>query len=111
LPDPCACRARRPAVGANAPRAIQEFTALADSECEARIVAAKAKLGDRLAILGHHYQREEVYRFADLTGDSLKLSQLAANVDAEFIVFCGVHFMAEVADIVSRPQQITILPD
>ena len=91
--------------------AIQEFTPLADSECEARILAAKEKLGDRLVILGHHYQREEVYRFADLTGDSLKLSQLASNVDAEYIVFCGVHFMAEVADIVSKPEQVTILPD
>lgn len=98
-------------MGASAPLAIQEFAALADAECEDRIRAAKEKLGDRLVILGHHYQREEVYRFADLTGDSLKLSRLASEVDAQFIVFCGVHFMAEVADIVSKPEQITILPD
>lgn len=91
--------------------AIQKYTTLADSECDARIRAAKEKLGDRLVILGHHYQREEVYRYADLTGDSLKLAKLASSVDAEYIVFCGVHFMAEVADIVSKPEQITILPD
>jgi quinolinate synthase len=97
-------------MGANA-LAIQEFAALADAECDARIRAAKQKLGNRLVILGHHYQREEVYRHADLTGDSLKLSQLASNVDAEYLVFCGVHFMAEVADIVSKQEQITILPD
>lgn len=90
---------------------IQQFTTLDDNECEARILAAKEKLGEKLVILGHHYQREEVYQFADLTGDSLKLSQLASTVDADYIVFCGVHFMAEVADIVSKPEQITILPD
>lgn len=91
--------------------AIKDFVPLDDAECEARILAAKEKLGDRLVILGHHYQREEVYRFADLTGDSLKLSQLASTVSADYIVFCGVHFMAEVADIVSKPEQVTILPD
>lgn len=91
--------------------AIHEYTSLDDAQCDARIRAAKEKLGDRLVILGHHYQREEVYRYADLTGDSLKLAKLAANVEAEFIVFCGVHFMAEVADIVSKPEQVTILPD
>lgn len=91
--------------------AIQDFAALADAECDARIQAAKEKLGERLVILGHHYQREEVYRHADLSGDSLKLAKLASGVDAEYIVFCGVHFMAEVADIVSKPNQITMLPD
>ena len=91
--------------------AIQQFTALDDRECEARILAAKEKLGEKLVILGHHYQREEVYQFADLTGDSLKLSQLASTVNADYIVFCGVHFMAEVADILSKPHQKAILPD
>ena len=62
-------------------------------------------------ILGHHYQRADVYKHADLTGDSLRLSKLAAQTDAEYIVFCGVHFMAEVADILSKPHQKAILPD
>lgn len=82
-----------------------------DAECHERIRAAKEKLGKRVAILGHHYQRSEVYQHADFTGDSLRLSRLASNSDAEYIVFCGVHFMAEVADILSRPDQISILPD
>ena len=82
-----------------------------DEECQERILAARAKLGDRLVILGHHYQQEGVYRHADYTGDSLKLSRYASEVDAEYIVFLGVHFMAEVADMLSRPDQIAILPD
>jgi quinolinate synthase len=84
---------------------------LSEEECERRIVAARAALGDRLVILGHHYQREEVFRHADISGDSLKLSRQAAASAAQYIVFCGVHFMAEVADILSRPEQIAILPD
>lgn len=91
--------------------AIQQFSQLSDDECEARIIAAKAALGERLLILGHHYQREEVFRHADASGDSLKLSRVAAASKAEYIVFCGVHFMAEVADILSRPEQVAILPD
>jgi quinolinate synthase len=90
---------------------IQDYAQLSDAEAEARIVAAKEKLGERLVILGHHYQREEVFRHADFSGDSLKLSREAAASKAEYIVFCGVHFMAEVADILSRPEQIAILPD
>ncbi len=90
---------------------VQQFTALAEDEIQARIAAAKAALGERLIILGHHYQREETFRHADVSGDSLKLSRSAADSKAEYIVFCGVHFMAEVADIVSRPEQISILPD
>ena len=70
-----------------------------------------ARLGERAVILGHHYQRSDVYQYADLTGDSLKLSRLAAQTDAEYIVFCGVHFMAEVADFMSKPHQTSILPD
>ncbi|HQR52670.1 MAG TPA: quinolinate synthase NadA [Burkholderiales bacterium] len=91
--------------------AFDRFEALRDEACQDRIVAAKAALGKRAVILGHHYQRADVYRHADLTGDSLKLSRLAAQTEAEYIVFCGVHFMAEVADILSRPHQISILPD
>lgn len=90
---------------------IQDYALLDDTECDARIVAAKQKLGKRCVILGHHYQRDEVFKHADFTGDSLKLSRLAAQSEAEYIVFCGVHFMAEVADILSRPEQISILPD
>lgn len=90
---------------------IDQFNLLDDGECDARIVAAKRILGKRLAILGHHYQRDEVFKHADFSGDSLKLSRLAAGSDAEFIVFCGVHFMAEVADIVTEGKRTVILPD
>jgi quinolinate synthase len=93
------------------PLAMQSYAALSDEEVDARIDAAKAALGERLIILGHHYQREEVFKHADVSGDSLKLSRSAADSKAEYIVFCGVHFMAEVADIVSRPEQIAMLPD
>ncbi len=76
------------------------------------IASAKAALGDRLLILGHHYQREEVMRWADARGDSFGLSRLAAaNATAEFIVFCGVHFMAESADILTGDHQSVVLPD
>ncbi len=88
------------------------YLGLSDDEMDRRIAAAKAKLGSRLVILGHHYQRDEVIKFADFTGDSLKLArQAASRRDAEFIVFCGVHFMAESADILSAPEQRVILPD
>jgi quinolinate synthase len=96
---------------AEAAAAIQSYINLSDNDCEARIVKAKAALGPQLVILGHHYQREEVFQFADYSGDSLKLSRQAAASDAKYIVFCGVHFMAEVADILSRPEQVAILPD
>ncbi len=91
--------------------AIQPYALLDDDECEQRILAAKEKLGDRLVILGHHYQRDEVFQHSDFTGDSLKLSRAASESKAEYIVFCGVHFMAEVADILSRSDQISIIPD
>lgn len=88
------------------------FGKLAEPDMCARIAALKRQLGRRLVILGHHYQQDEVIQFADFTGDSLKLSQLAAEqTDAEFIVFCGVHFMAESADILTSERQRVILPD
>ena len=90
---------------------LQPYVSLNDDDCEQRIIRAKAALGDRVVILGHHYQRDEVFKHADFSGDSLKLSREAANSNAEYIVFCGVHFMAEVADIISRPEQVSILPD
>ncbi|PPC91790.1 MAG: quinolinate synthase [Methylobacter sp.] len=90
---------------------IEDFALLSDEECDARIVAAKDKLGGSCVILGHHYQRDEVFKHAHFSGDSLKLSRNAAESDAKYIVFCGVHFMAEVADILSKPEQISILPD
>jgi quinolinate synthase len=91
--------------------AFDRFKPLQDDACESRIVAAKAALGKRAVILGHHYQRADVYKHADLTGDSLKLSRLASQTEADYLVFCGVHFMAEVADILSKPEQAVILPD
>ncbi|MFQ5581920.1 MAG: quinolinate synthase NadA [Mariprofundaceae bacterium] len=71
----------------------------------------KAELAEQVLILGHHYQREEVFAFADVSGDSLKLSQKAAETDAPYIIFCGVHFMAETADILTADEQVVILPD
>jgi quinolinate synthase len=83
-----------------------------DPDLVARAHAAKQALGERLFVLGHHYQRDEVIQFADVTGDSFKLARdAAARPDAEFIVFCGVHFMAESADILTSPDQQVVLPD
>jgi quinolinate synthase len=87
------------------------FNQLQDDDCHERIRTARARLGKRAVLLCHHYQRADVYQYADLTGDSLKLSRLASQTDAEYIVFCGVHFMAEVADFMSKPEQKAILPD
>jgi len=90
----------------------EAYLRLSDAEMDLRIAAAKAALGQRLVILGHHYQRDEVIKFADFTGDSLKLAQLAARQQqADYVVFCGVHFMAESADILGAPHQQVILPD
>src|SRR6476660_3475587 len=90
----------------------ERYIGLSDEEMDARIAAAKATLGRRLVILGHHYQRDEVIKFADYTGDSYKLSQqVRRHADAEFIMFCGVHFMAESADVLSAAHQQVILPD
>ena len=81
-------------------------------ELDVRVAVARAQLSDRLVILGHHYQRDEIIKFADLRGDSFKLSQYAASQrDVEFIVFCGVHFMAETADVLSAPDQMVVLPN
>jgi quinolinate synthase len=82
-----------------------------DNTLDERIASAKARLGRDVVILGHHYQRDEVIQFADFRGDSFKLSQQAGVADARYIVFCGVHFMAESADILRRPHQQVILPD
>ena len=89
-----------------------DLPAPSDPDLVARATAAKAALGDRVFILGHHYQRDEVIQFADVTGDSFKLAQqAAAHPEAEFIVFEGVHFMAESADILTSADQQVILPD
>jgi quinolinate synthase len=89
-----------------------DLPAASDPDLVARARAAKAALGGRVFVLGHHYQRDEVIQFADVTGDSFKLARdAAARPDAEFIVFCGVHFMAESADILTAPGQKVILPD
>ena len=88
------------------------YLRLPDEEMDVRIAAAKAALGDRLVILGHHYQRDEVIKFADYTGDSLKLAQHAASQHAaDYVVFCGVHFMAESTNILGAPHQQVLLPD
>ncbi len=90
----------------------ERYLRLSDDEMDARIAAAKQTLGERVVILGHHYQRDEVIKFADYIGDSLKLSRAAASRgEAEFIIFCGVHFMAESADILRAPHQKVLLPD
>ena len=89
-----------------------ELPAASDPTLVARARAAKQALGDRVFVLGHHYQRDEVIEFADVTGDSFKLAQqAAARPEAEFIVFAGVHFMAESADVLTGPDQKVLLPD
>ena len=89
-----------------------EYRETSDDELDARIMAAKATLGDRVVVLGHFYQRDEVVRYADFIGDSFQLANAArSKPEAEAIVFCGVHFMAETADILARPDQAVILPN
>src|SRR5512134_3021954 len=88
------------------------YRTLSDEQLAERIAFAKEKLGDKLVVLGHHYQRDEIIRHADLRGDSFKLSQqAAARTTADYIVFCGVHFMAESADVLAQPHQQVILPN
>src|SRR4030095_16420419 len=90
----------------------EKYVGLSDEEMDARITAAKARLGPRLVILRPPYPRDQVIKFADYTGDSFKLArQVSTHPDAEFIVFCGVHFMAESADVLSGDHQQVILPD
>ena len=103
------------AYGVDSPRQekiSRDYFKMPAEERDARIRALRNQLGDRLTILGHHYQRDEVIQFADFEGDSFKLSQLAATrTEAEFTLFCGVHFMAESADILGKPEQRVILPN
>src|SRR4051794_37075535 len=90
----------------------REYVSLPKGEVVARLAARKAELGEKLVILGHHYQQDDVIRFADVIGDSFQLSREAAKLTkAEYVVFCGVHFMAESADILTGPHQRVILPD
>ena len=90
---------------------LDNYLAMPDDSMDQRIAAAREKLGANAIILGHHYQRDEVIRFADFTGDSYKLSKAASETDAKYMIFCGVHFMAETADILARPWQSVVLPD
>ena len=96
---------------------LDNYLVLPDHSMDERIAEARRKLGKSTILLGHHYQRDEVIRFADYTGDSYKLSKVAAETEAKYLIFCGVHFMAESADILGRPDdppgtgQQVILPD
>jgi quinolinate synthase len=90
---------------------LEDYLALPDHAMNERIAKARAKLGATTLLLGHHYQRDEVIRFADATGDSYKLCRIAADTGAKYIVFCGVHFMAESADVLGSLGQQAILPD
>ena len=90
---------------------LDNYLVLPDHTMDERIAAARRRLGRTTILLGHHYQRDEVIRFADFTGDSYKLSKVAAATDAHYIVFCGVHFMAESADLLAHEGQQVILPD
>ena len=90
---------------------LDNYLVLPDNTMDARIAAARRELGSGAVILGHHYQRDEVIRFADFRGDSYKLAQEAARTNAEYIIFCGVHFMAESADVLAHKGQQVILPD
>src|SRR6266545_591937 len=90
----------------------REYWDLDAKQLVARVAEARRKLGSRLIVLGHHYQREDIIQFADFRGDSFKLAQWAAgHPESEYIVFCGVHFMAEAADILSAPHQTVVLPN
>ncbi|MDQ6987333.1 MAG: quinolinate synthase NadA [Mariprofundaceae bacterium] len=91
--------------------AMQQLYDTPEADLLAEIRQLRARIGERVLILGHHYQREEVIAFADVTGDSLKLAQLAAQTDAPYIIFCGVHFMAETADVLTSDAQTVLLPD
>jgi quinolinate synthase len=100
-----------PAAQASETCSLENYLAMPDHSMDQRIADARTRLGKTTVILGHHYQRDEVVRFADFTGDSYKLSKIAATSDAQYIVFCGVHFMAESADVLAHAGQQVILPD
>lgn len=102
---------RAPEIEAGVGCNFDSYLLVPDNTLDERIAVAKARLGEDVVILGHHYQRDEVIKFADFRGDSLKLSFQAAEAQGRYIVFCGVHFMAESADILRREHQIVILPD
>jgi len=106
-PDTVRAPEIEPGVGCD----FDSYLLVPDNSLDERIASAKKRLGKDVVILGHHYQRDEVVKFADFSGDSLKLSYQAAEADARYIVFCGVHFMAESADILRRSHQIVVLPD
>ena len=106
-PDTVQAPEIEPGVGCD----FDSYLLVPDNTLDERIASAKAILGEDVVILGHHYQRDEVVKFADFRGDSLKLSYQAAQADARYIVFCGVHFMAESADILRRDHQLVVLPD
>jgi quinolinate synthase len=106
-PDTLRAPEIEPGVGCD----FDSYLLVPDNSLDSRIAAAKAQLGKDVVILGHHYQRDEVVKFADFRGDSLKLSYQAAEAEGRYIVFCGVHFMAESADILRREHQAVILPD
>jgi quinolinate synthase len=92
-------------------RELEDYLVMTDEQVAERVEEARRELRKRVVILGHHYQRDDVIKHADLTGDSYQLSVMASKTDAEYIVFCGVHFMAESADILGKPEQRVILPD
>ncbi len=102
---------RAPEIDAGVGCDFDSYLLVPDNTLDDRIAAAKARLGSDVVILGHHYQRDEVIKFADFRGDSLKLSFQAAEAEGRYIVFCGVHFMAESADILRREHQVVVLPD
>ncbi|HEX4022607.1 MAG TPA: quinolinate synthase NadA [Acidobacteriaceae bacterium] len=90
---------------------LDDYLAMPDHSMDRRIAAARAKLGREAVVLGHHYQRDEIIRFADHAGDSYKLAKIASEAKGKYIIFCGVHFMAESADILAQPHQHVVLPD
>jgi quinolinate synthase len=102
---------RAPEIEAGVGCDFDSYLLVPDNALDDRIAAARARLGEDVVILGHHYQRDEVIKFADFRGDSLKLSFQASQAEGRYIVFCGVHFMAESADILRREHQTVILPD
>jgi quinolinate synthase len=102
---------RAPEIEAGVGCDFDSYLLVPDNTLDDRIATAKARLGEDVVILGHHYQRDEVIKFADFRGDSLKLSFQASQAEGRYIVFCGVHFMAESADILRREHQTVILPD